>query len=126
MFARSLAFALVALALPAAEIAPFLDKHCLECHDSQTRKGNFDLESLKFAPTDARNLAAWVKVHDQIASGEMPPVKKERPPLAAQSAFLSDLKGKLIAAEEARIAAEGRTVKRRLNRFEYELSLIHI
>ena len=123
MFARSLAFALVALALPAAEIAPFLDKHCLECHDSQTRKGNFDLEALKFAPTDARNLAAWVKVHDQIASGEMPPVKKERPPLAAQSAFLSDLKGKLISAEEARLAAEGRTVQRRLNRFEYENTL---
>jgi hypothetical protein len=123
MFARSLAFALVTLALPAAEIAPFLDKHCLECHDSQTRKGNFDLESLKFAPTDARNLAAWVKVHDQIATGEMPPVKKPRPELAAQSAFLSDLKGKLISAEEARLVAEGRAVKRRLNRFEYENTL---
>jgi len=123
MFARFLPLCLLSLALPAAEIAPFLDKHCLECHDSQTRKGNFDLEALKFAPSEPRNHAAWVKVHDQIASGEMPPVKKPRPELAAQSAYLGELKGKLIAAEATRVAAEGRTVKRRLNRFEYENTL---
>ena len=123
MTARFLPLFLLVAALPAAELAPFLDKHCAECHDSQTRKGNFDLEALKFAPTDPRNLAAWVKVHDQIASGEMPPAKKPRPELAAQSAYLSDLKGKLIAADEARIATDGRTVKRRLNRFEYENTL---
>ena len=123
MTARFLALFLLVAAVPAAEIAPFLDKHCLECHDSQTRKGNFDLEALKFAPTDPRNLAAWVKVHDQIAAGEMPPAKKERPELAAQSAYLDDLKGKLIEADAARIAADGRTVKRRLNRFEFENTL---
>ena len=114
---------LLAVALPAAEIAPFLDKHCLECHDSQTRKGNFDLESLKFAPTDPRNVATWVKVHDQIASGEMPPAKKPRPATAALAAYLAELRGRLTSAEDARIAAEGRTVKRRLNRFEYENTL---
>lgn len=123
MTARFLALFLLVAAVPAAEIAPFLDKHCLECHDSQTRKGNFDLEALKFAPTDPRNLAAWVKVHDQIAAGEMPPAKKERPEIAAQSAYLDDLKGKLIEADAARIAADGRTVKRRLNRFEFENTL---
>ena len=123
MLARFLALGLLALALPAKELAPFLDKHCLECHDSQTRKGDFDLEALKFAPTDPRNLAAWVKVHDQIATGEMPPRKKARPDAAAQSAYLADLGGKLAAADSARLAAEGRTVKRRLNRFEYESTL---
>jgi hypothetical protein len=123
MFARCLALMLLAVALPAAEFAPFLDKHCLECHDSQTRKGNFDLESLKFAPTDPRNVATWVKVHDQIASGEMPPAKKPRPATTALAAYLVELRGRLAAAEDARIAAEGRTVKRRLNRFEYENTL---
>jgi hypothetical protein len=123
MTARFLPLFLLVAASPAAEIAPFLDKHCLECHDSQTRKGNFDLEALKFAPTDPRNLAAWVKVHDQVSSGEMPPAKKERPPLATQSAYLNDLQRKLIGADDARIAADGRTVKRRLNRFEFENTL---
>ncbi|MEN9815899.1 MAG: hypothetical protein RLZZ412_1881, partial [Verrucomicrobiota bacterium] len=123
MLARFLALGFLALALPAKELAPFLDKHCLECHDSQTRKGDFDLEALKFAPTDPRNLAAWVKVHDQIATVEMPPRKKARPDAAAQSAYLADLGGKLAAADSARLAAEGRTVKRRLNRFEYESTL---
>jgi hypothetical protein len=123
MTARFLPLFLLVAASPAAEIAPFLDKHCLECHDSQTRKGNFDLEALKFAPTDPRNLAAWVKVYDQVSSGEMPPAKKERPPLATQSAYLNDLQRKLIGADDARIAADGRTVKRRLNRFEFENTL---
>jgi hypothetical protein len=123
MTARFLPLFLLVAGSPAAEIAPFLDKHCLECHDSQTRKGNFDLEALKFAPTDPRNLAAWVKVYDQVSSGEMPPAKKERPPLATQSAYLNDLQRKLIGADDARIAADGRTVKRRLNRFEFENTL---
>ena len=123
MIARFLPLCLLALALPAAEVAPFLEKHCLECHDSQTRKGDFDLESLKFAPTDPRNVATWVKVHDQIATGEMPPAKKARPAPAAKSDYLAQLAGKLNAAETARLAADGRSVKRRLNRFEYENTL---
>jgi mono/diheme cytochrome c family protein len=116
-----LATALASLAH--AAIPPLLDKHCVECHDAETKKGDFDLTALKSDLTQPQVFAQWVKVYDQIASGEMPPVKKPRPDTAAAAGYLSELKQTLQAAEDARIRREGRTVKRRLNRFEYENTL---
>lgn len=118
-FVRTLfAFALVSSA--AAALPPLLEKHCVECHDADTKKGDFDLTALKPELTNPQVMAQWVKVYDQIASGEMPPAKKPRPETAAAAGYLKELGRKLQVAEETRIQSEGRTVKRRLNRFEYE------
>ncbi len=107
----------------AAALPPLLEKHCVECHDSETKKGDFDLTALKPELGDPQVRAQWVKVYDQIASGEMPPAKKPRPATAAAAGYLWELKQALQSAEDARIRREGRTVKRRLNRFEYENTL---
>jgi len=121
-FARLLlAFALVSSA--AAAVPPLLEKHCVECHDAETKKGDFDLTALKPELTNPQVMAQWVKVFDQIASGEMPPAKKPRPETAAVAGYLKELGQELRVAEDARIQSEGRTVKRRLNRFEYENTL---
>jgi hypothetical protein len=121
-FVRTLfAFALVSTA--AAAVPPLLEKHCVECHDAETKKGDFDLTALKPELTNPQVYAQWVKVYDQIASGEMPPAKKPRPETAAAAGYLNELRLKLRVAEESRIQREGRTVKRRLNRFEYENTL---
>ncbi len=116
-----LASALVSTA--AAAVPPLLEKHCVECHDAETKKGDFDLTALKPELTNPQVYAQWVKVYDQIASGEMPPAKKPRPETAATAGYLNELRLKLRVAEESRIQREGRTVKRRLNRFEYENTL---
>ncbi len=116
-----LASALVSTA--AAAVPPLLEKHCVECHDAETKKGDFDLTALKPELTNPQVYAQWVKVYDQIASGEMPPAKKPRPVTAATAGYLNELRLKLWVAEESRIQREGRTVKRRLNRFEYENTL---
>ena len=106
-----------------AAVHPLLEKHCVECHDAETKKGGLDLTALSSDLSDARAFARWVKVYDQVSSGEMPPAKKERPATAVAAGYLQELRQKLVAADAARIAAEGRTVKRRLNRFEYENTL---
>jgi hypothetical protein len=102
----------------------FVDAHCLSCHDSATKKGGLDLEAL---PGDFNNpsaFAKWVKVHDRIRAGEMPPTaQKNRPAPAATEAVLKILEADLSNAEQARRAAEGRGVFRRLNRTEYEHTL---
>jgi mono/diheme cytochrome c family protein len=116
-----LASALVSTA--AAAVPPLLEKHCVECHDAETKKGDFDLTALKPELTNPQVYAQWVKVYDQIASGEMPPAKKPRPETAAAAGYLNELGLKLRVAEESRIQLVGRTVKRRLNRFEYENTL---
>ena len=38
-------------------VEPFLAKHCVECHDAETKKGNLDLTSLQPDFADAENFA---------------------------------------------------------------------
>lgn len=98
----------------------FLEKHCVECHDADTKKGGLDMTVLKSDPQDPKSFAAWVKIHDRTANGEMPPKKKARPAAAEQAAYLGELSARLLREDAARIAAQGRSVERRMNRFEYE------
>ncbi len=103
-----------------AEPAAFFEAHCTECHDADTKKGNLDLTSLKRDFADAENFARWVKVHDRIESGDMPPKKKARPDAAESKAVLASLSTDLINAERARLDMANRTGVRRLTRAEYE------
>jgi hypothetical protein len=108
--------------LPAGGRA-FVERHCFECHDTETKKGGLDLSALKFDTTDSTNFAAWVLVHDRVSRGEMPPKKKPRPEPAELEAFTKSLSASLVAAEQASLAKEGRATRRRLNRYEYENAL---
>jgi hypothetical protein len=106
-----------------AVVPPFLDKHCVECHDAETKKGGLDLTSLSSDLSNAQTFSKWVKVFDEINQGEMPPKKKARPETSAMQAYLGELSAKLSVADERRITTVGRAVKRRLNRYEYENAL---
>ncbi len=97
------------------QTAPFLEKHCVDCHDADLKKGNLDLRSLK--PED---FARWVKVYDRVSLGEMPPRKKAQPPPAEAKAFSAALRTSLLEAERRKLDVQGRTPLRRLTRSEYE------
>lgn len=107
-----------------AELSPkvhaVFEKHCYDCHDATEKKGGLDLDALKTNFADAENFARWVKVHDVIESGEMPPKKKERPPAEEKAATVKWLSESLIAAERTKLAGEPSTRIRRLTRGEYE------
>ncbi len=105
------------------EAKPFLQNHCIECHDADTQKGGLDLTALKFAPASPTNFTQWALIHDRVSSGEMPPKKKARPETAELSSFLQPLAASLSSVEQALIAKEGRATQRRLNRYEYENAL---
>jgi hypothetical protein len=103
----------------AAEPRVFLEKHCYECHDKETKKGGLDLESIG---SEKQQLDRWIKIHDAVADGEMPPAKKKtRPPEADKAAFVNELDTRLTAAATA--ARPVRTQLRRLTRQEFENSL---
>jgi mono/diheme cytochrome c family protein len=108
-----------ATAAPAA-LEPFLQKHCAECHDAETQKGDLDLTALKFDLADQKTFAKWVTVYDRVNSGEMPPKKKTRPAAGELAGFEKALSGSLTAADDERAARDGRATQRRLNRYEYE------
>src|SRR5436190_787358 len=118
----AVASASVGATLPANN-RQFLEKHCFECHDGDTKKGGLDLTELKFDPANSTNFSTWVLVHDRVSNGEMPPKKKARPDSADVEAFIKSLASALTEAEEARAVKEGRATQRRLNRYEYENAL---
>ena len=101
----------------------FFQTHCYECHDKDSRQGDLDLTSLTLNAADAENFARWVKIHDRIEAGEMPPKSKPKPPVTEVTQATRLLKQSLIKAEEARLAGEDRTGVRRLTRAEYENSV---
>jgi len=111
-------------AQPPVVAKAFIENHCSECHDHTNRKGGLNLSDLDYQPDDTANLGIWVRVHDRVKAGEMPPPKKKtRPEKADLEAFLQAMAATLTASEQARIASDGRSVQRRLNRYEYENAL---
>jgi hypothetical protein len=127
-------FVLLVVTVPAFAATPkavtsFLDQHCVECHDADVKKGGLDLTALNFDLKDPQLFEKWVKVHDSVADGEMPPKKKPRPDAKLADAFLDSLDSQLRDTSAAQIASQGRTLVRRLNRIEYENTvrdLLHI
>ena len=103
----------------AAEPRAFLEKHCYECHDKETKKGGLDLESLG---SEKQQLDRWIKIHDAVADGEMPPAKKKTQPTATErNAFVAELDTRLTVASTA--AHPAGIQLRRLTRQEFENSL---
>ena len=49
-------------------IQPFLDQHCMDCHDRDVKKGDLDLSSLSTDGDDAAALKKWVRVFDRVAA----------------------------------------------------------
>ncbi|QDV36214.1 DUF1592 domain-containing protein [Tautonia plasticadhaerens] len=101
----------------------FVMDHCWRCHDGAIDEDRLDLTALAFEPDDPANLAVWIRVHDRVKAGEMPPRGEERPDPARREAFVEGLARSIVAAERAALAGEGRAVRRRLNRHEYENAL---
>jgi len=109
---------------PAFDPAEFTEKYCASCHDNVDKKGGLDLTSLTFTSGDPANLSRWVKVHDRLQAGEMPPKeKKKRPDAAELNAFVQSLATTLTAVDREIVTREGRATQRRLNGYEYENAL---
>jgi mono/diheme cytochrome c family protein len=96
MSLRFVSLTLLSALASAAEPRAFLEKHCYECHDKETKKGGLDLESLG---SEKQQLDRWIKIHDAVADGEMPPAKKKTQPTATErNAFVAELDTRLTVS----------------------------
>jgi len=98
----------------------FLDKFCLDCHDSATEKGGIDLESLSFNLDTIAAAETWQKVLNTLNSGEMPPEKEPQPSFEEKASLLDDLSTQLVTARKLLSDSGGVITMRRLNRREYQ------
>jgi len=106
-----------------AESEVFFENHCYDCHSGKKPKGGLDLKAAPRDLSDPVSLQRWVRIHDRIARGEMPPPDADQPPVAETDAFVRKLEEELLAADTARIAKNGRARMRRLTAVEYENTL---
>jgi hypothetical protein len=74
----------------------FLDRHCIECHDNDTKKG--DLSLLDLGPVDETTAAVWKSVWAQVALEEMPPKKQDQPEVVERLRFSDWIIGELQRA----------------------------
>jgi hypothetical protein len=111
-----------AVAPVAAQIAPLLRQNCVKCHDKDTRSGGLDLTALSFDLRDRAIREQWIRIHDRVDKGEMPPKAADFPD-ARRAELMKLLNPWIHAADMAEIVAAGRGPMRRLNRDEYEQNL---
>ena len=115
---RLLLACLLSTPLLAAPPQAFMEQHCYGCHDTETKKGDLDLTALTM---DAAHLDEWIKVHDAVERGEMPPKKKKQPSAAERDTFVSELDAQLSSL--ARGADTARIHMRRMTRMEFQNTL---
>ena len=93
-----------------------LDTHCVDCHNATTHEGGLDFSTLSHDLTQPAVLAQWIRIHDRIAKGEMPPADANTMTENDRARLLGTLNPAITQAHEM---SKG-TVLRRLNRREYE------
>jgi len=106
-------------AVPFAGGNAFIQKNCAPCHNSSAPAARLDLAKLSFEPSNPDNFATWVKVHDRVSAGEMPPAPIPRLPAESITRFVNGLSGALTAYEHTVATERGRAGLRRLNACEY-------
>lgn len=120
---------IIAAAVSASAAPPFngaeefLQKNCAACHSGTAPKARLDLTKLAYDPANPDNFTTWVKVHDRVSAGEMPPAGMPKPTAASTKQFVEGLAGALTTYEQASISERGRAGLRRLNAYEYENAL---
>src|SRR5882724_11105378 len=97
-----------------------IDKSCAGCHRSPNAPAGLDLTLLSFDLTDAQTFGTWVRIHDAVRDAVTPPGNKNALKPAEREAFLKTIAEPMIAHEHWRAATQGRSMLRRLNRYEYE------
>lgn len=101
------------------EINPFVERYCVECHNTEDKSGGLALDELT-ADDVARHPKTWEKVVRKLTARQMPPAQRTRPKEEEYEGIITS-----VADTLDRVAADhpkpGRTdTFRRLNRTEYQ------
>ncbi len=102
-------------------VRKFIQDQCIDCHSTDSPEGGFDLTSYANKEPTQQDLDIWIKIHDRVVAGEMPPKSK----LTKEQIhpILKTLFDQIVAIDRQSVIPTGRSVWRRMNRYEYENSL---
>ncbi|CAN5906808.1 hypothetical protein BH11VER1_BH11VER1_07820 [soil metagenome] len=96
-----------------------LERYCIDCHDSDTKKGGIDLDSILSNDIE-KHPKIWETVIKQLNARHMPPAGKKRPDDAGYTETVEALVSELDA-HAVKFPSPGRTdTLRHLTRTEYQ------
>jgi mono/diheme cytochrome c family protein len=98
------------------QIAPLLQKYCMQCHSGAKPKGSFSLDKIQ----GEGDRKTWEKVIGVLNAREMPPEAKPQPSAAERDLLRGFLEQQLAAVDCSKGRNPGRVTIRRLNRAEYD------
>ena len=101
------------------DVRPLLKRFCLECHSTEQKEGELDLEQFASFHMVRLNPQAWQMVDQMLGSGEMPPEDSEQLPAEQRKQLRGWVRSYLHAEARARAGDPGPVVLRRLNNAEY-------
>ncbi|MFN9413908.1 MAG: DUF1592 domain-containing protein [Pirellula sp.] len=104
-------------------IKPVLQQYCVECHSTQKKEGELDLEQFANSKTAAQHPKVWERVLEQLSDGEMPPKDKPQLPSDLQTKIKTSLQEMLDQWALANAGDPGEVVLRRLSNREYTYTL---
>ncbi|WP_437202779.1 DUF1592 domain-containing protein [Planctomicrobium sp. SH664] len=101
-------------------LKPFLDSHCLDCHQGKNAEGGLDLQALSQNLDSSAAEHRWIRILDRVQSGEMPPQDAVAPPASEREAFVRTGGEWIRQVQRARTRETGRVHARRLTRKQFE------
>ncbi len=102
--------------------AALIAEKCAACHGADEPQGGLDLVSFPFELSDRTVRSRWIRIHDRVSQGEMPP-DRDSLTVEQRQDLVASLAVSLHAADASDVALSGRGSMRRLNRDEYQLNL---
>lgn len=99
-----------------------LERYCINCHDSDAKKGGIDLDSI-LDDDFSKHPEVWEKVIKQLNARHMPPIGKKRPDEAGYATIVNHLTTELDRLPPNPGHAP---TLRRLTRVEYQYAVRHL
>src|SRR5579863_9426755 len=80
-------------------VKAFISKNCAACHRPPNPPLGIDLTTLTFNLSDVDTFGRWVRIHDAVRGGKMPPGGRALLKEADRQAFLNAIAEPMIAYE---------------------------
>jgi Protein of unknown function (DUF1592)/Protein of unknown function (DUF1588)/Protein of unknown function (DUF1587)/Protein of unknown function (DUF1585)/Protein of unknown function (DUF1595)/Planctomycete cytochrome C len=101
------------------DVLPFVEKHCVSCHNAQKKKADLILTAYRDELSVVKNRTVWQAVAKMVHAGEMPPESRPRPAAADMERFDKAIAAIFERADHGAKRDPGHVTIRRLNRSEY-------
>ena len=106
-----------------AEVIPFVNEYCIECHNQETSEGELNLTQYTSVEMLGEHFRQWEHVISFMKKEEMPPPDSKQPSAELRAAMLKTLE-QLLVEEARKLAGDpGVVLPRRLTNSEYNYTI---